>query len=398
MKVYSIFFLLVFNLTACNQVYRQVKNSATNKTSREISKKTNQGIEDVFNKDEETSDNTSENQTKTTTSNNTNTQSKNNPNESSTSSPTNQKRDTIKTVDSDFVAGEKIIFVDSLYGEQIGEFPSKWDLEDGTVEVMQMGETNVIGFRSSRASIFPLMDEEEYLPEKFTLEFDCYFHNKGNEGYTVKFDNGTSVRINSDGVKTKSSIRTEVASRKGWRRVAFSFNKRALKVYYEGKRLVNIPRIKKRPTNFRFSVLSFGYRNDRFAMIRNVRLAEGAVPLYERLTTDGKIVAHNIYFDTNKATLQPASYDFLDRLAAMLQAHPELKVRIEGHTDSDGTEAANQALSERRAEAVQSALVARQVGASQLTTMGFGESRPIDVNTTAEGKALNRRVEFILIK
>jgi OmpA-OmpF porin, OOP family len=111
----------------------------------------------------------------------------------------------------------------------------------------------------------------------------------------------------------------------------------------------------------------------------------------------GKFVTHGINFDVNKSTTRPESIGVLNEVAAYLEANPSIHFEIDGHTDSDGDEASNQTLSIARAEAVKKHLVVMGVSESQLKTNGFGESQPIDLNATAEGKANNRRVEFVKI-
>jgi outer membrane protein OmpA-like peptidoglycan-associated protein len=105
-----------------------------------------------------------------------------------------------------------------------------------------------------------------------------------------------------------------------------------------------------------------------------------------------------IQFDFGKDTIKPESGRILDDIAAILKAHPEIvKVRVEGHTDSIGTAAYNQGLSERRARSVVAALVARGVPAAELAAAGYGFTRPIESNATALGRAKNRRVEFVIV-
>ena len=301
----------------------------------------------------------------------------------------------------DFVAGNITLFEDSLNGEQLGEFPSKWDLVKGLVEVMQMDDQKVIGFVASKPAIRPLMDKENFLPEHFTLEFDVYFHHKGNEGYYINFDNRKmSTRISNAAVKHSGTLNRarKTKAGQGWQQVAISFNKRAYKVFLNGERLVNVPNITKRPTNFSLSALTHNSRSDKYAIIANIRLAEGGMPLYDRLTTEGRFVTNDIQFETNKAGIKASSDKIIQQVADMLQQHPSMNVRIEGHTDSDGTVEHNLQLSKKRAEAVKEALIAKGIAASRLSTQGFGENKPIQSNDTAEGKAQNRRVEFVLLK
>lgn len=112
----------------------------------------------------------------------------------------------------------------------------------------------------------------------------------------------------------------------------------------------------------------------------------------------GKISLRGINFEFNRATLLPSSEDTLKFVAAGLLANPEIHVEISGHTDNIGSANANQLLSLRRAEAVKNYLVSRGVAANRLTTVGYGFTRPIADNRTEEGRAKNRRIEFLRIK
>jgi len=108
--------------------------------------------------------------------------------------------------------------------------------------------------------------------------------------------------------------------------------------------------------------------------------------------------AKTILFDTSKSTFQQQTYPVLQAITAILKEYPESKFSIEGHTDSDGKDVANQTLSENRAAAVKNYLVENGINASRLTSAGFGETKPIDSNKTKAGKANNRRVEVKLVK
>lgn len=103
----------------------------------------------------------------------------------------------------------------------------------------------------------------------------------------------------------------------------------------------------------------------------------------------------DVLFDTARATLKPGAYATVDRLATVLKESPDRKVMIEGHTDSVGSEDYNQGLSERRAAAVQTALLERGVSSNQIIAVGKGESTPVASNDDAAGRQQNRRVEMI---
>jgi outer membrane protein OmpA-like peptidoglycan-associated protein len=104
----------------------------------------------------------------------------------------------------------------------------------------------------------------------------------------------------------------------------------------------------------------------------------------------------DVLFDTNKSELRSGAYFTIDKLAAFLAEYPTRKVQIEGFTDSTGTVEYNRRLSERRAEAVRNALVAKGVDSSRLMTRGYGVEFPVASNETAEGRQRNRRVEVII--
>jgi outer membrane protein OmpA-like peptidoglycan-associated protein len=102
-------------------------------------------------------------------------------------------------------------------------------------------------------------------------------------------------------------------------------------------------------------------------------------------------------FDVNSAAVKPGAQTEIARVAEVLSRYPETRIRVEGHTDSTGGEAYNQTLSERRAESVKAELVARNVLAERIQTIGFGLSKPVATNETPEGRQLNRRVQVVII-
>jgi len=114
------------------------------------------------------------------------------------------------------------------------------------------------------------------------------------------------------------------------------------------------------------------------------------------LLDTGMFSTTEIVFDFDKAVIKPESHKILGEIGAALVAHPELKIEIGGYTDSVGTDEYNQTLSEERARAVLDYLAKNfaKIEKGQFVTKGYGESRPITSNDTAEGMAENRRVEF----
>jgi outer membrane protein OmpA-like peptidoglycan-associated protein len=306
-----------------------------------------------------------------------------------------------------FVPGDSVIFEDSQEHEENGEFPSKWDLKTGNVEIALLDEQTIINFPSTNpAEIVPLMKEKgDYLPEIFTLEFDAFF-SEFCTSYTIYlYDriNQASIKPGYVTVRGNSFILAgkgaedirENENYPYWARVAVSFNKRALKVFLDEQRIANIPNLSINPSGI--SIRSDQCHEGMISALKNVRIATGRIKLYDRVVTDGKFVTNGIRFDSGKATLRPESMGVINEIQKMLSAHPDLNFSIEGHTDSDGDETANVSLSEERARAVKVALVEAGISADRLSTKGLGESQPVDNNATPEGKANNRRVEFVKI-
>ena len=336
----------------------------------------------------------------------------------------------------DFVPGDEIIFDDNFEHEKLGEFPLRWDLLDGYAEIAQQKGRNVIAFTDNGlGQVMPLMKEKwDWLPEVFTVEFDLYvapmntteegsslemsiyFGERGDESYYnapsyVRFwyredgscnltwnllkpdgnnlTNGEKMLgLNSGNSDYLEKDNPVVAGE--WNHFAFSFNRRAFKGYVNGVRMINVPAMK--APGYLFFASGAFYR---YTGLSNVRIAQGAVPLYDRLTTDGKIVTYAITFETGKADLKPESVIEINRVAKLMQEHPELEFEVQGHCDNTGTDAVNDPLSQQRAEAIVNALVKQGITPSRLTPVGKGSHSPIASNDTAEGRAKNRRVEFV---
>ena len=119
-----------------------------------------------------------------------------------------------------------------------------------------------------------------------------------------------------------------------------------------------------------------------------------ASSLKDELEKSGHVAVYGILFDTGKATLQPSSEAILSEIVKLMQDNADLKLRVEGHTDNVGGAAANQALSQKRAETVKNWLVSHGIAADRLVAKGFGDTKPVADNSTDEGKSKNRRVEL----
>lgn len=336
----------------------------------------------------------------------------------------------------DFVAGDKIIFEDNQVGETLGEFPSQWDLVEGMVEIANVGENNVIAI-TNNAIIAPFMkDLRNNLGEVFTVEFDYYqflqkegedygdivlsifpkdgdlygsvtfelsfpifyeelfYHQDGYDPESYSMTDFRYVWNNTNEERRDGNNRSLDLGSNNWIHVSMSFNKRALKVYINETRVVNIPNMK---NDCGWLAIKYGWAEDNYpAYIRNIRIAQGAVPLYDRMMSDGKFITYGITFDVGKSSLKPESMGEINRIVRLMNEKPELKFSVEGHTDATGSVAANQTLSEARSKVIVDMLVSLGIAPDRLASSGKGQTSPINDNSTTEGRAKNRRVEFVL--
>ena len=337
---------------------------------------------------------------------------------------------------SDFVRGAAIMFEDDMQGEQVGEFPSKWDLVRGNAEIATIQGQKCIALIDGDGWITPLVKGgiKNYLGDEFTVEFDMLFDDRPKDGapniefdfmhesqshdneiftihWSMSYDKQSFecdyVRPTDEGwtsTEGHTSAQEVATVNDGrWHHYALSFNKRAIKFYVDGKRVINVPNAKAGAGWF---TIWSGHKNDRPTYVKNVVVAKGAVALYERNATDmsaveraiqetGKFVTNNILFETGKAALKPESMIEIQKVAEYMKKNPQARFEVQGHTDNQGSDAVNDPLSQQRAEAVVKALEGMGVDGFNLKAVGKGSHEPIADNSTEDGRAKNRRVEFV---
>lgn len=308
----------------------------------------------------------------------------------------------------DFVPGNDLIFEDNQENEELGEFPSRWDLAQGNAEMAKLNDLDIIKLVSQGTSITPLMDKKEYLPEVFTIEFDIWaselmpsyklylYDMKQYKKDWRSVETIDHISIGSDETEMGDySSKYEKLTPESWHHISLAFNKRSLKVYVNETRVLNIPNLEFVPKAFSVGTGAGYARDSDIWLFKNFRVAEGGKALYNRQLSEGKIVTNGILFDVGKATIKPQSMGVINKIYNMMEEDPGLKFEIVGHTDNTGGEETNLELSKKRAEAVMNKLVDMGISPDRMKYDGKGEAEPVKDNSSAEGRAMNRRVEFI---
>jgi len=323
----------------------------------------------------------------------------------------------------DFIPGAKVIFYDDFAETSAGDFPPNWNTNaSGEVVTTNLYPGN--WFKMIGSGCIAL-DEGLKLPDNYTIEYDVitFPKDEGNTAFEFGFylysaenpkdlNEGGAVPGLKGGIKmsfgyrgtysaydengyTINGEKDDAVMEAGKKyRLSFWVQKTRLRVYLDQTKIFDLPKVFKQ--GFLTNQMRFELWESGNPMIANFRVAAGLPDTRNKLMTEGKLVSYGIYFDVNKDQVKPESYGTLKDIATVLNEVPDVKVKIVGHTDSDGDDAKNMDLSKRRAAAVKAELAKSfGVNADRLFTDGLGESQPVAKNDTPVNKALNRRVEFI---
>ncbi len=334
----------------------------------------------------------------------------------------------------DFVSGEKVVAFEDFAQAAIGDFPVRWN-SNGSGEIVTIeGQQGKWLQLNNETSIFPEFIKN--LPENFTMEFNLaanpdpmykYTLHQFNIIFTPESDPAKIFRFSNSGmgasnvvfnlypskIKAYSSIKVLDAGRKTILRntsdtekfslpqkpivkISVWRQKTRLRIYVDEQKIWDIPMAFDDEAVYKKVIfVSNSYGNGPY-YLSNLRWAEGAPDTRNKLITEGKFVTTGILFDVNSDKIKGESYGVLKQIADALQENANVKIRIVGHTDSDGDDAKNLELSKRRAAAVKNNLVTEfGIDAARIQTDGKGETQPAMPNTTPEGKTNNRRVEFV---
>ncbi len=328
----------------------------------------------------------------------------------------------------DFIPGEKVVFYDDFSQDAVGDFPALWNTNgSGEVVNTNLYPGNWLKY-VMRESIWT--DKLLVLPDNYTLEFDVIpiegteggmggwsfrlmksINQKSWDGGAVPGNAGFDFQVEYFGRPSYRAYNNKLDGQfwdqKGYNEddkikqkkdqkyhMSVWVQKTRVRIYQNENKLFDVPRAFPDPA-VKMDRLRFEANAAMVSNI-NIRIAVGAPDMRNKLMTEGKLVTYGIYFDVNKDVVKPESYGTLKGIADILNEVPDVKVKIAGHTDSDGADAANLDLSKRRAASVKAELVKSfNVNGDRLVTDGMGEGQPVAPNDTPVNKALNRRVEFI---
>jgi outer membrane protein OmpA-like peptidoglycan-associated protein len=323
----------------------------------------------------------------------------------------------------DFIPGENVLFYDDFSQDAVGDFPLLWTTNSaGEINTVNIAPGNWLNLNSTDGNYFVLKSID--FPKNFIVEFDIIPKKGGGriaatlilygENKALEMDNGgnpgaggimitmAKALWSTLGYKAGDNTRIEGSSvinpveEEKVNQVIMWVQNRRLRIYHKNAKVIDMPTNIFDGTKFNRLCFRLSRGASCSSYISNLRITSASPDMRSKLITDGKLVSYGIYFDVNKEIVKPESYGTLKEIAKVLSENPDVRVKIVGHTDSDGADPANLDLSKRRGAAVKAELVKSfAVDASRLESDGMGETQPVAANDTPVNKALNRRVEFI---
>lgn len=342
---------------------------------------------------------------------------------------------------SDFEPGNKTLVMEDFDRDAIGDFPAHWNT-DASGRIVNIEGSAAKWLEFSTPGTF-LLETVQQLPENFTLEFDLYVPSSfsyydyplwiGFAGMKSKKDffiwgrykekrgqdkrNGVLLMLHpqEEGGKRLGYSEYEIwenGEKSAFNKIksltAFNANnnlvkvqvwrqQQRLRVYLDDEKIWDLPRAFEAGHPLNALLFSrYEAQAGNYFYIANIRLAVSEEDMRSKLLNEGKYTTNAILFATNSSAILPQSVATIKEIADILKENPNLALTIIGHTDADGNQDANLLLSKQRAEAVKGELVEQQgIAGNRLEIDGKGDIEPVADNSTAEGKAQNRRVEFV---
>ncbi|MBC7849164.1 MAG: OmpA family protein [Chitinophagaceae bacterium] len=414
--------ILMFSFAASTQI---VKDKVKTKTNQRVDSKVDRTIDKGLDKVEEGINNIFKKKDKSATKTADTIPVK--PNE--TNLPSGTKNTEVRPGFSDFVPGQSVIFEDRFEKDALSDFPALWNTNgSGMIVKIEGKEDNWLNIAHGSV-VNPVL--EKPLPENCTIEFDLFLQAIGEQRtpmiqfgltpvkdilkedlyYKDKFYVSIGRYEEKDGRILEYGMRNPIGNKNEFNlpayvnkilHVSIAINKTRIRVYFDQTKLIDLPRAltPEMRNNFYLANISSVPASELGAIVGNLRIASADLDarslLIKQLMEEGKAVTNDILFDVNSDVIKPSSYGVIAQIGEAMKSHNSLKIKITGHTDSDGKSADNLVLSQKRSESVKKYLVAKfNISDDRIQTDGKGASVPVVSNSNEAGKAKNRRVEFV---
>lgn len=339
----------------------------------------------------------------------------------------------------DFVPGERIIYTEDFSQEAIGELPLNWNT-NGKAEVVTLNAFPGKWLRIYQNALYLTANKDSF-SKNFTIEFDAILQMKPNGWlypefifgfmstdteatndnlFLKNFEKYAAVQTNlhlGEGGNTRTFVESAYEGKDHFHsenqnlaslekfyskiaHIAMQVQEKRLRVWFNGEKKFDIPMAVPigHPYNqLFFKLSSSNYKDDMLAFyVGNITVATGKPDTRHKLIEEGKFSTTGILFDNASAVIKPESAGVLKEIGTALMENASVRIKITGHTSSDGDDAANMELSRQRAASVKEYLIKEfTIDAARIETEGKGETKPVGDNKTKEGRAQNRRVEFV---
>jgi outer membrane protein OmpA-like peptidoglycan-associated protein len=413
-----------------NRTKRAAEEAILQKTEQKVYKETSKGMDTILGNDGKSNKRKSKKKNKSKENKSKENKTKGN---ISKGNSNNENKNHIAISHKDFVPGNKVTYTDTFKNDAIGDFPVTWNT-NSSGEVITFNNEEKRWLQLDLGEFTP--DGITQIPENCTLEFDLTVSDNFDwysDGITLNIiavkdrrkdfmqwsrfgagTNGVRLRLKPKNFEYKgeTSVQTYLDNTKiidklkntsqfslenNRVHVALWRQKTRLRIYLNDEKAWDIPRAFGTAQYNAISFNTSGKEEEHF-FVSNLRLAHAGEDTRHPLLETGRFETSDILFDVNKTTIKPSSFKILNDLGKVLQDNPKVNIRIIGHTDSDGNALENQQLSKKRAQAIKEYLSNNfPLAGKRMQILGKGESEPIANNTSPEGKAKNRRVEFVKI-
>jgi OOP family OmpA-OmpF porin len=313
------------------------------------------------------------------------------------------------TLKSTFIPGEKTIFYDDFTDMGPDDAPPHFKVRGAATELRSTGNVRQLTVIQGGTILSPNLTA---LPANFTYEAEMafetgtnratstlVFYSKNKEVFRLDF---YASEPTSDLVASMRAPYSELGRKRfntKWNepgKLALWIQNGRMRIFVKDEKQLDFNQVEMPPIDKVEFQHSFSGANAKSIGYRVVRFAESTPDFSQVISSSGRYVTHGILFDTDSDRLKPESAPVIQLIARGLETNPNLKLLIEGHTDSVGNADHNMDLSRRRAEAVKSVLVSQfNTDPARLSTAGLGATKPIDSNDTPQGRSQNRRVELV---